>query len=81
MPICYLQGSPWVHMKGNISYSVTIMKTLCIKATAFTSSILKALPVLRNKTERDNLLGKMRRLTSFGGFKGGRGVDPLQKVC
>lgn len=29
-PICYLQGSPWVHMKDNISYAVTIIKKTCV---------------------------------------------------
>lgn len=30
IPICYLQGSPWVHMKDNISYAVTIIKKTCM---------------------------------------------------
>lgn len=65
-------------MKENISYSITTMKKTCIKATAFPLSILKALTVIRNKTKRDNWLGKMR-LTSFGVFGGGGGDGPLQK--
>lgn len=57
-------------MKDNISYSITIMKKTCIKTTAFVSAILKTLPTIRNKTERDNWLGKMGRVNVIWGLCG-----------